>query len=119
MLLLSEVILSIRRTVAAFATALALGASGLLVSSGPAWAGVAPTQVAAAVDPCEYVFLTNGGSEGLAVTCAGHPFRAFVSCQKGDIETYRNFGALVPSGGTSTAWCTQGDFLIGGGGAQT
>ncbi|MGW6461345.1 hypothetical protein ACWF94_36370 [Streptomyces sp. NPDC055078] len=103
-----------RRTVAALVTALALGAGGLFVTSAPAVA--APT---AAADPCEYVFLTNGGSEGLAVTCEGHPFRGFVTCQKGDIETYRNYGALVPSGGTSTAWCGQGDILIGGGGAQT
>lgn len=108
-----------RRTVAALATVLALGASGLLAASGSASASSAPTLAAAAVDPCDYVFLSNGGSEGLAVTCEGHPFRGFVSCQKGDIETYRNFGALVPSGGTSTAWCEQGDILIGGGGSQT
>ncbi|MFI6284680.1 hypothetical protein ACIBCM_07985 [Streptomyces sp. NPDC051018] len=103
-----------RRTVAALVSALALGASGLVAASGPATA--APTVTA---DPCTYVFLSNGGSEGLAITCEGHPFRAFVSCQRGDIETYRNFGALVPSGGTSTAWCELGDMLIGGGGAQT
>jgi hypothetical protein len=106
------------RNAAALVTALAMGACGLIAAAGPA-ATAAPARPAVAADPCEYVFLSNGGSEGLAITCEGHPFRAFVTCQKGDIEVYRNFGTLVPSGGTSTAWCEIGDILIGGGGAQT
>ncbi|MFE3825859.1 hypothetical protein [Streptomyces sp. NPDC059092] len=104
-----------RRTVAAVAATLALGAGGLLTAAVPATA--APKAPAALT--CSHQLLTgSGGHKGAAITCKGSTFTGVIDCKKGDL-VYRHFGNRAGSGGTSTVWCDLGAQVVFAGGTPS